>query len=102
MKNKLTKTRFNSALGMACYLFSRLASVGAAILICSSAAAQDLYVSAHDADGGKILKFSWDGVRSTFTLGLRAPQGLAMDSAGNLFVADLGGQLISSSIYKVT
>ena len=102
MKNKLTKTRFNSLRGIACDLFGRLASLGAVILICSSAAAQDLYVSAHDAEGGKILKFTWDGVRSTYSVGLHAPQGLAMDSAGNLFVADLGGQLISSSIYKVT
>ena len=102
MKNKLTKTRFNSPLGIACYLFGRVASFGAVILICSSAAAQDLYVSAHDAEGGKILKFTWDGVQSTYSVGLHAPQGLAMDSAGNLFVADLGGQLISSSIYKVT
>jgi sugar lactone lactonase YvrE len=102
MKNKLTKTRFNSFIGISCYLFGRLASLGAVILICSSAAAQDLYVSAHDAEGGKILKFTWDGVRSTYSMGLHTPQGLAIDSAGNVFVADLGGQLISSSIYKVT
>ena len=101
MKNKLTKTRFNAVLGIAGRLFGRAASLGAVILICHSARAQDLYVSAKDDNGGKVLRFTWDGVQSTFALGLSAPQGLAMDSAGNLFVADvIRGDPTVSFIYK--
>lgn len=101
MKNKLTKTRFNAAFGMAHDLFGRAVSLGAAILICHSATAQDLYVSAKDNSGGMVLRFTWDGLRSTFAVGLSAPQGLAMDSAGNLFVADVvGDDPVISVIYK--
>jgi DNA-binding beta-propeller fold protein YncE len=101
MKNQLAKTRFSAALGIACHLFGRAASLGAIILICHSATAQDLYVSARDDTGGKVLRFSWDGLQSTFALGLSDPQGLAMDSAGNLFVADVvGDDPVISLIYK--
>jgi hypothetical protein len=58
MKNKLTKTRFNAAFGMARHLFGRAASLGAVILICHSATAQDLYVSAQDDSGGMVLRFT--------------------------------------------
>jgi sugar lactone lactonase YvrE len=94
------KTKFKSALGLTCHLFSRPVCFGAVILICSSAAAQNLFVSARDDSGGKILKFTWDGVQSTRASGLRQPQGLAFDSAGNLFVTDLGTGVIGSVIYK--
>jgi hypothetical protein len=73
MKNKLTKTRFNSALVIAGHLFGTVASLGAVMLMCSSAAAQHLYVSARDYSGGKVLRFTWDGLRSTFASGLGAP-----------------------------
>jgi len=53
-----------------------------------SAAAQNLYVSARDYSGGNVLRFTWDGLRSTYASGLGAPQGLAMDSGGNLFVGE--------------
>ena len=96
------KTKFESALGLTCYLFNRSVCFGAVILICSSAAAQNLFVSARDDSGGKILKFTWDGVQSTRASGLRQPQGLAFDSEGNLFVADLGtGVVTGSVIYKI-
>jgi sugar lactone lactonase YvrE len=72
-------------------------------LICSSASAQNLFVSGNDADGGKVFEFTTDGVESTFASGLSGPQGLAFDSAGNLFVADSGdGSLGSGSIIKFT
>jgi hypothetical protein len=90
------KTKFKSALGLTCHLFSRPVCFGAVILICSSAAAQNLFVSARDDSGGKILKFTWDGVQSTRASGLRQPQGLAFDSAGNLFV----GENYTGKIYK--
>src|SRR6266513_2937043 len=41
MKNKLTETKFKSALGLTCHLISRALSFGAVMLICSSALAQN-------------------------------------------------------------
>ena len=61
MKTKLTETKFKSAIGRAGQLFSRIACLGAVILICSSASAQNLFVSGSDARGGEIFKFTWDG-----------------------------------------
>src|SRR5262245_48684314 len=94
MKNRLTETKLRSAIGGFGHLFSRVACLGAVILTCSSALAQSLFVSGSDASGGKIFKFTWDGVQSIFASGLSAPQGLVFDSGGNLFVADGG------NIYK--
>jgi len=94
------KTKFKSPLGLTYHRFSRAVCFGAVILICSSAAAQNLFVSARDDSGGKILKFTWDGVQSTRASGLHQPQGLAFDSAGNLFVSDLSTSVTGSVIYK--
>jgi hypothetical protein len=63
MKTKLTETKFKSAIGAAGQLFSR-ACLGAVIMICSGASAQNLFVSANDNAGGMILKFTWDGVQA--------------------------------------
>jgi sugar lactone lactonase YvrE len=93
MKARLTETTFKS-LSVAGQLFNRVACFGAIALICASASAQNLFVSANDSGGGKILKFTWDGVQSTFASGLSAPYGLAFDSTGNLFVAAGGGQIL--------
>src|SRR5947208_364637 len=41
MKNKLTETKFKSALGLTCHLISRAMCFGAVMLICSSALAQN-------------------------------------------------------------
>src|SRR5204862_271399 len=41
MKNKLTETKFKSALGLTCYLIGRAVCFGAVMLICSSALAQN-------------------------------------------------------------
>src|SRR5260370_40382997 len=90
MKNKLTETKFKSPLGLTCHLISRAVCLGAVMLICTSALAQNLYGSGGDAGGGKISKFTWDGLQSNFASGLHQPHGLAFDSAGNLFVADYG------------
>jgi sugar lactone lactonase YvrE len=92
MKNKLTKSKSKSALHVAGHLFSRVVCLGAVILICSSASAQNLFVSS-DAAGGNIYEFTPNGVRSTFASGLSGD--LAFDNTGNLFVT-------ADAIYKFT
>jgi DNA-binding beta-propeller fold protein YncE len=102
MKTKVTQTKFKSALEVAGQLFSRIACLGAVILICNSASAQNLFVSANDNSGGMILKFTWDGVRSIFVTGLPATRGMTFDQAGNLYVAAGEGGLLGDRIYKIT
>src|SRR5437667_8252215 len=93
MKNELTKTTLKSALDEACYLFGRAICLRALSLVCSSAPAQNLFVSS-DAAGGNIYEFTPNGVQSTFASGLSGA--LAFDKAGNLFVLNGG------NIYKIT
>jgi sugar lactone lactonase YvrE len=87
MKTQLTKTTWKYAFERAKQLIS-MAAFGAAILICSSASAQSLFVSGRDDHGGEVFKFTWDGRQSIFASGLYRPSDLAFDSAGNLFVVD--------------
>src|SRR5947208_17187760 len=91
MKTRKTETKLKSTPGLVCYLFGRVLCLGAVILICSTAAAQNLFMS----DGysglshtlGHIYKFTSNGASSTFASRLDGPEGLAFDRAGNLFVA---------------
>jgi sugar lactone lactonase YvrE len=106
MKTELTQPKFRSALGRTGQFFSMVA-LGAAILICSSASAQNLFVSGQDGGGGEIFKFTWDGGQSIFASGLFKPRELAFDNAGNLFVVDymiLGGgdSVGNAAIFKIT
>ena len=55
MKNKQTETKLKSVPGLARHSFGSLLCLGAVILICSSALAQNLFVSS-DAAGNKALK----------------------------------------------
>jgi len=89
MKNKELETKFKSAPGLACQLFGRVVCLGAVILTCSSALAQNLFVSG----GNSIYKISLNGVETTFASGLTAPGALTFDRAGNLFVSDSGSIL---------
>src|SRR6478609_1171208 len=93
MKNKETETKFKSSRGAAHYLIGSTICLAALTLICSSAPAQNLFMSS-DAAGGNIYEFTANGVRSTFASGLTGA--LAFDKAGNLFVSDRG------NIYKIT
>jgi sugar lactone lactonase YvrE len=104
MKTNLTETKFTSALGRVGQLFSRVVWLGAAILICSGASAQNMFVSGTDSRGGEIFKFSWDGKQSIFASGLNYPGDLAVDSTGNLFVLDrVCSELFCDTvIYKMT
>ena len=106
MKTKLTETKFKSVLGRAGQLFSRIVWLGAAILTCSGASAQNLFVSGRDAGGGEIFQFTWDGGQTIFASGLYKPWDIAFDGAGNLFGVDyliVGGDLPgNAAIYKIT
>jgi sugar lactone lactonase YvrE len=105
MKAKVTEAKFRSAHGRIGQFFSMVA-FGAAILICSSASAQNLFVSGRDAGGGEMFKFTWDGGQSIFASGLYKPWDVAIDSAGDVFVVDymiLGGDLVgNAAIFKIT
>ena len=113
MKTKSTETKFKCGFGRARQLFSRVAWLGAVILICSSASAQNLFVSGKSfapgegLDGyGAIFKFAWDGGHSVFASGLYEPGDLAVDSAGNVFFMDyviLGDGLRgNAAVFKIT
>jgi len=61
----------------------------------------NLYVSKagnNTAGNGSIVKFAPNGTMSPFAAGLFQPAGMAVDSANNVYVADLG----SGSIFRFT
>ena len=97
MKNKQTERKSRSGFGLTRHLIGGVLCLAVISLICSSASAQNLFVS----DGysgiehnlGHIYKIPPNGVRSTFASGLNGPSGLAFDRVGNLFVG-LGGQIL--------
>jgi len=98
MTTRLTKAKSRSALGRVRQLFSTTACLGAIILICASASAQNLFMSdgysGIDHDLGNIYKFTSDGGRSLFASELNGPSALAFDSGGDLFVAIGGDQIL--------
>ena len=59
------------------------------MLIAASAQSQNLFVSTLSG----IIEYTPAGVESTFATGLVQPHGLAFDSAGNLYVGDLSGNI---------
>src|SRR5262245_30272596 len=65
---------------------------GMACLLSPSTQAQNLFEA--DFNGGLIYSFTPDGARSAFASGLTLPDGVVFDSAGNLFVAELGGTIL--------
>ena len=64
MKNKLMEAKFKSPLGVAGQLFSRVACLGAGILICSSALAQNLFVSGNDSGETLSSVYQCSGLRA--------------------------------------
>src|SRR4029453_18897387 len=110
MKTKLIEAKLKSALGVTGRVLRRIAWLGAVILTCATASAQNLFVSGSEPtkncfDGcGAIFKFTWDGGKSIFATGLTNPWDVAFDSAGNLYVVDYdrSGLLGNAAIYKIT
>src|SRR5262245_45446015 len=125
MKAQVTETQFRSVRALTARLFGMGACLGAIILICSSASAENLFVTAYintpnspnvsadsergdipnDASFGAVAKFTWDGKQSIFAQGLTSPADLVFDNAGNLFLTDCNDCLTphaSLIIYKVT
>jgi sugar lactone lactonase YvrE len=110
MKTNLAKTKFESVFSTVSQLFSRAACLGAVILVCASASAQNLFVSGsvppENCRGGcgVIYKFTWDGGQSIFASGLTDPWDVAFDSAGNLFVLDYDHDELfgEAAVYKIT
>src|SRR5215813_9948583 len=69
-------------------------SLGAIFALVAAAHAQNLYVSTNrlqSLGGHAILEFTPDGTQSTYATGLDNPRGLAFDSIGNLFAAEILG-----------
>jgi DNA-binding beta-propeller fold protein YncE len=112
MKTKLTETKnVKHRHNIIARFLSRIVWAGAVILICSSAWADNLFVSGntpYNCQGGcgVIYKFTWDGLQSIFASDLSDPLDVAFDGAGNLFVVDhqRGGFVDAGAgaIYKIT
>jgi len=113
MKTKLTEIKFKSDVSVAGHLLTRIACLGAVILICTSASAQNLFVSGFGCCGcetvnkascGHIFEFTWDGRESLFASGLTAPGNVAIDNAGDVFVVDYDPLTIvgNAVVYKMT
>ena len=104
MKAKLTEAKCRFALGRIGRLCSRIVWLAGVLLICSSASAQNMFVSGTDAGGGEIFKFPLAGPETIFATGLVDPWDLAVDRAGNLFVVDsqCGELYCGAKINKIT
>src|SRR5262249_28451219 len=125
MKTTVTENKSRFVRALVARLIAIAVCLGAVILICSRASAENLFVTAYintpnnpnmsadlnaaeilnDASFGAIAKFTWDGQQSIFARGLTAPADLAFDKAGNLFFTDCSECLTPHSsliIYKVT
>jgi sugar lactone lactonase YvrE len=82
------KTKCKSIIRTACHSFGGAACAGAALLISTSAQAQNLFVDSYF--NGTIVEITPGRVQSTFASGLSYPEGMAFNSAGDLFVAEFG------------
>jgi sugar lactone lactonase YvrE len=77
MKTNLTKTINCSLSGAVC---------AGILTLASGASAQNLFVA--DYTGQAVYEYTPGGARTTFATGLNYPQGIAFNSAGDLFVAN--------------
>ena len=80
------KMKFKFSIRAVCPLFGGVICAGAVLLMASSAQAQNLFVSDYSEN---VYEFTPGGVQSTFAhSGVSTPNGLAFNSAGDLFVAN--------------
>ena len=86
LQDKLTETKLKSVLGRACHFMSSVLCLGAVVLICANAPAQNLFVSV-DGPDANIYELTPEGVRTIFASEIGIAGALAFDNAGNLFVA---------------
>lgn len=78
-----------------CRSLAGILCLGGLLLLCSTAQAQNLFVSGYS--GNNIYELFPNGAQSNLISGLNSPYGLAFNSAGVLFEADeVGG-----NIYKI-
>jgi len=96
------KAKINSFLRAVCHPIVTVACAGVVLLIASSALAQNLFVA--EAGNNNITEITPSGVKSTFATGLNYPDGLAFNSAGDLFVANgtLSPDTNALTITKIT
>ena len=94
------KTKFKSTIRAACHSFGGAVCAGAFLLLTASTQAQNLFEA--DEDSGNIYEFTPGGAQSTFASGLNEPAGLAFNSAGDLFVACVGGGVDKGYITEIT
>lgn len=77
------KTKSNSGSRIAFRALAGTACAAAVVLIEGTAQAQNLLVSQFN---GLVTEFTPNGTQSAFASGLHAPNGLAFDGTGDLFV----------------
>jgi hypothetical protein len=97
---KAIKTKCKFVIRAVDHLFARAVCAAAYMMISSSVQAQNLFVVGGLEEGNNIYEITPGGVESTFASGLGEveAEGLAFDSAGDLFVADRE----SGNIYEFT
>jgi glucose/arabinose dehydrogenase len=90
-----------SIIRVAYHSFSGAVFAGVVMLIASSVQAQNLFVSSYF--NGTIVEITPGGMQSIFASGLATPEGIAFNSAGDLFVAEFGAANGNyGSIVKIT
>ena len=90
------KMKLKSTLRVACQSVAAAVFAGAVLLITSGAPAQNLFVANQGGTSGTtITEITPGGAQSRFASGLSSPDGLAFNSAGDLFVANQEGDTIT-------
>lgn len=95
------KTNFKTFRQATCCSFAGVISTGAFLLISANAPAQNLFEAELSGGTVNVYEYTPGGTRSTFASwspDTLTPEGLAFNSAGDLFVSDTG----SGNIYEFT
>ena len=92
------KTKFKSIIHAARHSFGAAVCAGAILLITCTAQAQNMFVTIVT----NVIEITPGGVQSTFATGLIQAEGVAVNSAGHVFVADPQDVLDNGFIYEYT